>query len=193
MSDGAAPATQPTVHADLRRRIRVTQRLAVGAMVASVLFIGFNVYKIISLRKQVKDLGKIADRQQKLTDLEADYTKALALANARSAELPVFDQIHPKAKAVPLAGQKDPRGNPLYDFTVWLDAPTAVREQIAKVTYAFDHPTFVNKRQVATDPSNGFVVSYRGWGALRLVTITVEWRNGTTHSYYFDMVSALGW
>jgi hypothetical protein len=59
--------------------------------------------------------------------------------------------------------------------------------------YYFEHPSFIDKTKVSTDPSNGFAVSYRGWGALRLVTITVQLNDGTSHSYYFDMVKALGW
>jgi hypothetical protein len=187
VSDGAAPARQPITQEDLRRWIRITGRLTVLGLVASIFLIGFNAYKAAELDKQ------IAQKQAKLKELETAYSTALKLANAPVKEIPIFDQIQPKAKAVTVGAQKDSTGNQQYDFTVWLDAPDTIRSQIEKVTYYFDHPSFIDKTKWSTDPSNGFAVSYRGWGALRLVTITVQLKDGTSHSYYFDMVKALSW
>jgi len=202
MSSGVSP-TIPPAREELRRWLRLTQRLTVAALLAAIAIIGFSVYKlnrtmiekkqaVNQLDTQLKGLdSQIKDRTEKLEQLEKDYSKALALANAPAKKLALFDQIRPKAEAVP--DGKGPDGKQYYDFSISLDAPESVRDQIARVTYHLDHPSFENKTLVGNNPGDGFKVGYHGWGALRLVTIDVLLKNGTTHPYYFDMIKALGW
>ena len=201
MATSAAPGTPIDRSADVKRWITITQRGSLAAFLLTLGLIGYNTFQVVSLNRQVAGKQRavatldqqISQDRAKLAELERSYAKALGLANATNKDNPAWEDIKPRARAVPVKGLNSSDGSPIYDFSLWLETPAALREQIAQVTYQFDHPTFHNKGQIADDPSNGFQVGYRGWGALRLVTIEINLRNGKSHRIYFDMLKALGW
>ena len=100
--------------------------------------------------------------------------------------------VRPMAREVPVADLRDGKGRPIYDFTLWVDVPTTLKERIQRVTYTFNNPTFKDKVQESTEPSDGFAVSYRGWGCLNLVTINVFFKDGPSQERPFNMCEALG-
>ena len=100
------------------------------------------------------------------------------------------------AVAVPHAAAKEKsrQGDmQLYDFSLTLRIPPARRNEVAKVLYRLDHPTFRNKDLIGTDPAHDFAVAYTGWGALSRVDITIHRRDGQSESMAFNMLAILGW
>ena len=96
-----------------------------------------------------------------------------------------------KSSAMP-TGQKTNSG-PLYDFKLYVSGSDEVLNDMEKVTYIFDHPTFMQKTQTATDRIQQFSIGYRGWGCLREVGITVKFKDGVEGHSDFDMCKSLGW
>jgi phenylalanyl-tRNA synthetase alpha subunit len=129
--------------------------------------------------EEYKNALSTANREAAANNREAPLAKALAKV------------IVPKAKAKTVPGEKTASGKPVYDFQLWLDVPQDRKSEIRSVEYFFDHPTFLNKHFTSSDSSNGFAVNYRGWGALRLVVVTVNLREGAPLTLYFDMLKAL--
>ncbi len=79
-------------------------------------------------------------------------------------------KIIPKASYNPIQGQQK-----LYSFSLWLESDSL--SSIDSVSYYFDHPSFIKKYQKSNNPQRNFLVSYTGWGCLKMIKITV-WRNG---------------
>jgi len=83
-------------------------------------------------------------------------------------------------------------GKKLYDFSVWLDLPAALRPRIRQVSYTFDHPTFAHKEQRSTDAGSGFRAGYTGWGCLSTVAVEVQYRDATpSDRFSFDQCAAI--
>lgn len=96
-------------------------------------------------------------------------------------------KIHPKARAVMIPGLLDSEHRQIYDFTVWISSSNLTLSKIRQVSYQFKHNTFLLHERESTDMSNGFLVSYRGWGCLSLVVITVQYDDGKIETIYFNM------
>jgi hypothetical protein len=151
------------------------------------------ILKSDQLSTQVKQFEK--ERATVQTSVAA-LAKAAPAAAAITERLPFATVAVPHARAErlpepakgPAAGKE-----PTYRFYLSLSVPQARRDQIAKVVYTFDHPTFKHKDMTSTDPSNNFEVNYVGWGALTNVTITITTRDGKTEQMPFNMVHALDW
>lgn len=94
---------------------------------------------------------------------------------------------------MPITGLKDSENRQIYDFTLWIDLPYSRRQEIQSVEYKFEHPTYIDKVRTGREPSNGFSVSYRGWGCLNAVELTVLLENGDKVQTIFDMCKALSW
>jgi len=102
-------------------------------------------------------------------------------------------RIQPKVRAVAIPGVFDSQKRQVYDFTVWVTSSQHTLNKISKVSYQFGHDTFILRNRESNDNSNGFLVSYRGWGCLSIVKIIVEYREGNNEVLYFDMCNALNW
>lgn len=96
-----------------------------------------------------------------------------------------------KASARHVTG-KTSGGDPLYSFSVYVNAAPVVISKIARVAYDFDHPTFKQPHREATDPANQFQVQYTGWGCLSDVDVKVFFKDGTSQKIDFDMCGSLG-
>ena len=101
--------------------------------------------------------------------------------------------IRPQTKAVAIPGVKDPDGKQIYDFTIWVSSSQYALNRIKQIDYQFGHKSFNLKTRVSSDGSNGFLVSYRGWGCLPGMVITVLYEDDTTEELYFNMCEGLGW
>ncbi|MFN4909509.1 MAG: pYEATS domain-containing protein [Bacteroidota bacterium] len=102
-------------------------------------------------------------------------------------------RIYPKAKAVQIPGIKDSQGRQVYDFTIWVSTSHATMKQIQRVSYEFSHNTFILKTRESEDASNGFLVSYRGWGCMGVVHVVIQYHDNRKESLYFKMCDELGW
>lgn len=101
--------------------------------------------------------------------------------------------IQPNVQAVKQPNIFDPKGRQIYDFTLWITTSQFTLNKIEKVTYVFKHKSVILKNKEAFNKSNGFLVSYRGWGCIPVVQITVKYINGEEEVLYFNMCDGLGW
>ena len=88
-------------------------------------------------------------------------------------------------------GLLNDRGDQVHDFKVGLRFPPAIKSGVTHVDYLFDHPSFTQPLLQSYDPFSNFSVSYRGWGCMRRVTVTVHFENGSQQKRVYDMCKAL--
>ncbi|HET7207340.1 MAG TPA: pYEATS domain-containing protein [Terriglobales bacterium] len=194
--------------AQLRTMQRRSQTAALLSLLVFLAAIGYSYYHLRALQRRSAQLeqeiarkesraatldGQLQSAQDKLNAREQEFYRLVQAANRSEEKLASIDPslLLPKAKAVPVAGSTDSVGRQIYDFSCWLQVPEQEKQKIAQVRYEFDHPTFRNKVQSSSDAEHNYQVSYRGWGALRLVTINVDLKNGSHIPIYFDMYQAL--
>ncbi len=192
----------------LRTAQRQSRLAAILSLLVFVVAIGYSYYQLQSLQRRSSQLAQdISKKEARLTDLNGQLESAQDKLNAREQEFARLVRaanqseeklvsinpslLVPQAKAVPVPGMKDGVGRQIFDFSCWLQVPEQEKKKIKEVKYEFDHPTFRNKVLTSSDASNNYQVTYRGWGALRLVTITVSLSNGSRIPLYFDMYQAL--
>jgi cell division protein FtsX len=156
-------------------------------IIAGFCFAGFKLNKL----NQV-----IENKKERLVQLDSIYTqKELQIAENEQTIAELIDEINqlkdpaiiPKAEAKVVPGVFDSKSNPIYDFTVWITSSQYTLQQIKKVSYQFGHSSFITKNRTSEDASNGYLVSYRGWGCLTMVKILVEFNNNATETLYFNM------
>jgi hypothetical protein len=116
-----------------------------------------------------------------------DNTSNKTITGANVNENIKDEPISPRVNAEPIANTK------LYNYTIWLDLTDKQKKQIHEVEYQFDHPSFKQKTQVSSDAKKGFLVSYKGWGAIDSVPIKVRYNDGHSAGTDLDMIKALGW
>ena len=84
------------------------------------------------------------------------------------------------------------RGNrPFYKWTVFVDEPDSILEQIAEVEYTL-HPTFPEPKQIRKDKQDKFALSTSGWGEFTIL-IDVRFRDGDVETvpYWLDFSKRL--
>lgn len=164
--------------------------VALGVTVAAT----FQLPSLIQTKQTLQaEINGLEEKRRALEERQREAEAALRQVVARvNADKSATASVRPRASATELKGAQDSRGRRVYDFRLWVDAPPALKDQVQRVRYQFDHPTFINKFQESTEPSNGFAVSYRGWGCLYLVTITLFFKDGRSEQVLFDMCNALG-
>ncbi len=79
-----------------------------------------------------------------------------------------------------------PLGYDYYPVSVWLDLEQTQLDQIEKVEYYFNHPTFFNPQRPAPD-SNVFLASWKGYGCVREAEVRAFMTSGETLSAPFDL------
>lgn len=128
-----------------------------------------------------KQNSEIEAKQKLVDDLVAEINK---LRNPA---------IQPKVSAVEIPGVFDAQKRQIFDFTLWITSSQYTLNRIAKVSYHFENATYLLKDRESKDNSNGFLISYRGWGCLSVIKIEVEYMNGEKETLYFNMCDGLGW
>jgi hypothetical protein len=98
-------------------------------------------------------------------------------------------QLKASAKAT---GRTTPDGKPIYRFSIYVDASPDTLQNINRVAYDFNHPTFVQPHREEINRDHKFQTQYLGWGCLSPVNVTVYLKDTTTQSFPFDMCKALG-
>lgn len=69
---------------------------------------------------------------------------------------------------------KMPNGDPLFLFTLRV-ADSALLDQLEKVEYYFDHPSYNPKLKVSTQKETGFSIKYKGWGCMSIVPVYLHY------------------
>ncbi len=153
-----------------------------------VAVVGYGYRQLAYLREQVHQRANDkAGLDRSIEDLRSEIR--------RLKTAPVRELVTPRAIAVPLRHKRDAQDRPLYNFMLWVELPASRRNDIAKVEYRFDHPSYLVKTRTGTDPSNSFAISYLGWGCLQHVSETIVDPQGRQYlpPIDFEMCKALGW
>lgn len=78
-----------------------------------------------------------------------------------------------------------------YNFRFWLAASAESLAQVREVDYFLDEKTFKKKHYVSSDPASGFSQSYKGWGCLNFITLTITYKTDTRKTFDVEMCAAL--
>jgi hypothetical protein len=74
--------------------------------------------------------------------------------------------------ALRIAQQAEAREGGWWEWSVWIEAPPADLDQLARVVYVL-HPTFANPVRTVTDRHSAFRLNESGWGEFRLYATAV--------------------
>ena len=145
--------------------------------------------RIDSLTKiQVEQLDSIA-RQTETIEANKVLVKQLSEDLIRLQD----PTVKPFTEAKEVPNMLDHKKRQLYDFSIWVNSSNYTLDKISKVSYHFLQGETLQKVREGDNPSNGFLISYRGWGCFPLMRIVVTYKDGTTEDMYFDACEALGW
>jgi len=61
----------------------------------------------------------------------------------------------------------------LFAAKFWLSGPKDVLSKIGRVDYYFDHPSYHPPHKIGKNASDGFTISYKAWGCIENVRITI--------------------
>ena len=146
---------------------------------------------VSGLKSTVGSLAnEVAALEERKLEAEASFNAVFGKLAAQESPHASSRPIVPRADATAVPGIFS-QGRQNYDYRLWVDVDDGMADNIDKVTYRFDHSTFRNKQQESSQRSNGFSVSYRGWGCLYLVTIEVAMTSGQDRTIEFDMCRAI--
>jgi len=139
----------------------------------------FSYFQIKEKELMVNELTKIEEELASKIKSQERRIKELEWASSPKA-------IVAQTKAVKLHGVTDPEGRQIYDFSIWLQIPVLLKDKITKVEYFFHHPSMLKKMRESTEVSNGYSVSYRGWGCLTAIDIKVHLNDGEIYGLVFN-------
>jgi len=178
--------------------------VGLGALALAVL--GYSISKKATEFRELKasavaaksELATIKDQtvesQAALAKIKAEYTTLKANTEKLYAvNVTPANQVYAVKASAKATGRKTSGGQPLYDFSAYIDAPPDVLADIASVTYGFHHPTMRKPVRTETNRADRFRVGYMGWGCLEEVKVTVKLTDGNTHSFDFNMCTSIGW
>lgn len=170
---------EETEYQKLRRSSYLSAALTVMGFVIIVSSLIFSYTQIREKEARVNELTELEDQLAKKIEEQEALIKEYEWASSPLA-------IMAQTKAITLNGIRDPQGRQVYDFSIWLQVPVLLKDKIVKVSYYFDHPTMIKKNRESQEAANGYSVSYRGWGCLSSVIITVSLTDGTIHKLDFN-------
>jgi hypothetical protein len=160
--------------------------------------------KPLTVLGAVAVIGTIAFSYSGLRTLEADITikqaqrdlldvkvAALEVEIDRLKHAPIGELVVVGAMGVQLDGKKDPSGRQLYDFSFWLDVPNNRKRSISKVEYRRRAGQRLQDVITGTEPSNGFGVSYLGWGCFSTVDVTIVETTGQETTISVDQCAIM--
>jgi len=77
-----------------------------------------------------------------------------------------------------------------YRFDLFLEVPPAQRNEIVKVTYFMNHPSFADNSLINGDPQDRFRATYFGYGCLSNVIISITLQDGQEKKLDFNQCEA---
>jgi hypothetical protein len=108
-------------------------------------------------------------------------------------EGPLAKIVAMEAMAVELVGRKTQDDNQLYDFSLWIDVPNNRKNDIERVEYRRGPGDKLQKVITGNQPTNGFSVSYTGWGCFHIVEVTIIEKSGKSTKMSFNQCDSIGW
>jgi len=163
----------------LRRASTASALVSASGFVILILSVVFSYMQVQEAQETVTALETQADE---LNDDIIAYKQQIADLEAASSP----DAIIAQNTTVRLDGIRDAQERQIYDFTIWLQVPILLKDQIDHVTYAFDHISKLRPNQTSSTYANGYAISYRGWGCFSGVVITVHLKDGGEHKLEYD-------
>lgn len=131
-------------------------------------------------------------RKKRIAEIKKEYkTLKSSTENLYSVKVTPDNGVY-EMQATAWATGRQTGSGPEYKFSIMVNSTPAVLNAIREVEYRFDHPTFNQKVQVASNKDDGFAVRYVGWGCLNRVGITVRLQDGVEHTFDFNMCKSLG-
>lgn len=91
-----------------------------------------------------------------------------------------------KSNAREFVGGVDADGMPLYRFDVWLEAPSDLRAQVQRVSYAYLAPSAQPAEQSSSDAKSGFRVKFGAASCAEKATVTLTLIDGRERSATVD-------
>jgi cell division protein FtsB len=177
---------------DTFREFKRSSIISTTLVLAGALFlIASIVYSAMRLRPLEREID---NKREEIAKLDAAYqilkTNVEQLYSVRVTPSNQVYELRATAKAT---GRNGPDG-PQYNFTIFVNADQETLNSISYVEYHFNHPTFNKPVVRASDPQNRFATSYLGWGCLtsKSMSVTVFLKEGTLHTFPFDMCKSLG-
>jgi len=148
--------------------------------------LGFSALTIFDLSEKYAKLRKssetltvdIARKQARIDQLNSTLTE---LERTNSPEgIKVF------SNEVLVPNAFDEENRQLYDISIWLQVPLTLKGQIREVDYYFENSTMRLKHRKSNIYENGYSVSYRGWGVLNDVLVTLTLKTGESYRIHYD-------
>lgn len=144
---------------------------------AEIVSLGVEIESLAADRESLDKQWSVASRQ-----IRRFVAAAQSLPEELVTAAPISMVVRPRAAYAPI-----PEQDGVYDFECWIDIPERRRGEIDRVTYLFNHPSFPNRLHESADPTDGFRVAYRGWGALDRVIITLHSVDGIEDQIAYNM------
>lgn len=194
----------------LQQLSRNSRGSIVMTLIGACALVGSLVYSATRLAPLEREIAEkrqnIASFDQRLAELnasEAALQQQITEASARLAELRQnIEQLYAvkvsadntvfELKATALATGQGTDQRPIYDFSIFVNAPAATLNNIKQVSYLFDHPSFRMREQTIIASAEQFRVGYIGWGCLTNVKTTVLYHSGEQIVIDFNMCKSLG-
>ena len=192
---------------ELGKASRRTAWLSLIGVLVVLISLGYSAYKLNSLEKVVlskkaevssleelinnlkKEELVLRDRINRTTDEYNELRKNVE--KLYSVKVTPQNEVY-ELKAIAKATGKNTTHGPEYNFTIYINSPPELLNNIKKVTYDFNHPTFKDPHREVSDPKTRFACFYVGWGCLDSVVVKVFLKDNTEHSIDFDMCKSLG-
>jgi hypothetical protein len=96
-----------------------------------------------------------------------------------------------KSQAWEFLGGVDAKGNILYRFEVWLDAPQKVLSRIDSVVYDYDAPSATPRSRESNQVNGGFRARFGAMACSKDITVTLKMTDGSTRKTKADGCQAL--
>jgi cell division protein FtsB len=149
--------------------------------------LGYSFFQLRSLQQRKEALSQqIASLAKQEAELRDSVQKLKYTAVTSN------NQVFQLAASAKANGKTLSNGDSEYRFSILVHGSQQLLNDIQKVTYDFNHPSFTVPHQEETDPANNFQVQYVGWGCLSRVDVVVYLKDGTSQKIAFDMCKSLG-
>ncbi len=185
--------------------LRQQSRISLFLVVLGASFLAFSVYysasrltplenEISAKRAAIEELkSKEAFLKSSIGKLQASYDKLRSNTESLySVKVTPTQQVYEVKATARATGMRYSNGLPEYTFSLFINSSPATLADIKSVTYRMDHPTFKQKDYVSTDENSQFSASYKGWGCLTSVEVTVLLKSGASQKLNFNMCRSLG-
>jgi cell division protein FtsB len=188
------------IFSELHRSSRVSLALVLIGVIFLAGSILYGFTRLRPLERQISEkqeqIAQLANEEKNLRAMVEKATKEY-LTLKENAERLYAVRVTPtnavyELKATARATGRYLTPGPQYEFGIFVNSPADVLEGIKRVEYRFEHPTFQHPIQIAENPRSRFSTSYLGWGCLTRVVAKVELKDGSEHSFDFDMCRSLG-